>query len=185
MTYNMNPGNTEARGLIVVEGNLSPETLMRMPISYRPYLEALYRFRRRLREGYPVPEEAAVSIIGNNTLLERVFSLREQDKVPLRKVHDPGKSAHIAYTNDVVIACLTQLGRYPRREDRLYTVQVGLLRDVGFTAQYAPTSHRPLHTRLVPERLDSYGDVPIEIRKQLAALFQAYQSLSRYPQRRG
>lgn len=153
---------------------LSMQDVIEKPILIPGYRETLERYKSVLVEGYPVPDDVGVSIIGNNTLLETTFRLRKMDREPIGLVRNPGKSAHVTFTRVTALSVLAQLGRPSKREDRLYIVPAALFRQVRFSPNYAPTAHRKLHVRLVPYRLDD-GDIPQEDRVNLVQLIQQFQ----------
>lgn len=155
-----------------IEPGQTPDHIRNSPMAYRPYLETAQAICPMLTKGYPLPKGTMVTVIGNNTLLETSFRLRDSDKLPIEGVANPGKSAHISFTDCIEIATLAMFGRESRREDHMYTVSVERLAEIGIIAIYAPTRTKILHLRLVPETLDENGDIPQEIRAKLANLLQ-------------
>lgn len=151
-----------------------PSDLILDPIQYLPYRTTYLEVSDRLEIGTPIPDDIGVSFLGNNTLLEGSFSLRDLDRRPIETVTIPGKSAHISHTENAAVAVLTMLSRKGKREDHLYTVPAGLLRTAGFSAIYAPTGKKLLHLRVVPDRYDGNGDIPEEYRVRLVGLLQAH-----------
>lgn len=159
---------------VYLEG-FSLEEVRENPMLLTPYRSVYETLRDKLLAGYPIPDESEVGIFGNNHLLEKSFRLRDMDREPLKGVRNPGKSATIVHTRIRELACITHLGRPLKREDRLYVVPSSVFREIGFSPIYAPTSKRPLHVRLVPDRLNFEGDIPQDYRIQLARLVQGYQ----------
>lgn len=159
---------------VFLEG-FSLQEVVENPMALRAYREVYENLKDRLLVGYPIPDELEVSIIGNNRLLETTFRLRSIDRIPLEGSTNPGKSAHISHTRIPDLACITQLGRPLKRQDRLYIVPAPTFRERGFSPIYSPTPKRPLHVRLVPHHLDSEGDISRENRIQLVELIQGYQ----------
>jgi len=148
---------------------------MEDPMSLMAYREVYEELSAKLSVDYPVPDSVDIAVVGNNTLLETSFRLRPIDKEPLEGVHNPGKSAHISFTRIPELACLAQLGRPLKREDRLYIIPAVHIRNIGFSPIYAPSHRCPLHVRLVPHRLDHEGDIPQGDRINLVNLLQGYQ----------
>ena len=149
-----------------------PSDFILNPISFGPYKATYQTFSSQLTAGTQVSEDVPVSFIGNNTLLESSFTLRELDRRPIETVMTPGKSAHISHTQNCALAVLTMLGRKAKREDNLYTVTAGQLTEIGLSPIYAPTPKKLLHVRVVPDEFDEDGDIPADRRKELVYLLQ-------------
>lgn len=165
-------GSKEAVDISRIEGvnkGQNPEEIIQNPASFSLYSQIYNGLKRRLVVNAPVPEDVYLSVIGNNTLLPSVLSLRPLDREPLEGVPHPGKSCHIEHTRSVAIACLTMLGRVAKREDHLYRVTPKELRLIGIIAIYAPTVRRSLHVRLVPTHFQA-GDIPESVRKAFVEL---------------
>lgn len=178
MAYNNQMGEKQDRypfaDLPGIERTQSADDIKGNPMSYKPYKETYRALAERLVVGYPVPDDVEVELIGNNTLLETTFRLRDPDKAVLSGVANPGKSAHIVHTRHIGVACLTMIGRPAKREDYLYIVPAAKLREIGFSAFYVPTKQHPLHVRIVPHRLVN-GDIAQEDRQRLVEFLQPYQ----------
>jgi hypothetical protein len=169
---------TEYRDISGLEGvriGQTAEEILGNPLVLKKYSAIYNGLKARLTPGYPVPDDVDIALIGNNTLLSETFRLRFADKMPIHDVANPGKSGHIAFERkSIILACLAMIDRGARKDDRLYVAPAPEFRQIGFSAVYAPTSRHPLHTRIVPNRLDKDGDIPESMRQELVAFLQQY-----------
>lgn len=111
--------------------------------------------------------------MGNKSLRPTSFDLRKVDREPMTSLPFPGKSAHIAFTQDIIMAYNAVFDRAPRRTEAMYLASSGKLQRLGFFAFYAPLPNAPLHVRVVhaahiinPSRLDT----PFRARELLVRL---------------
>lgn len=146
------------------------------PDYYRPYREVLERYWGGIAVGEPIADDIEVSIISYANLHPDKFRLRDKDRKTWGRIRHPGKSGHIAHTDDVRVAVVTMLGRYCERGDRLFTFPAGLVREAGLMVVYAPMGRRILHGRIAPGEcgLDSTGDLPQGAREKLVEAVQPY-----------
>lgn len=145
---------------------------------YAEYRATFNAIRDKLSIGEIIPQDLAVSFVGNNGLLPTSFDLRNVDRQPIGVFSIPGKSAHITFTDNCDVACGALFDRKARRTDHLYTVTAKQLEDLGFFAYYIPLPNMPLHVRVAHaaqiENLTT-RDIPYHSRVALATLLSSHQ----------
>jgi hypothetical protein len=102
-----------------------------------------------LRPGEPLPDHFEIVVAWSNNHPGNVGLRLGMDDVPIGLVTTPGKSAAIATDLTLETEIPKMFGRLPRRGDTLSGAVVEDIRAAGFDVLFAPTSHNPLHVRIV------------------------------------
>lgn len=147
---------------------------------YAPYRKTYEELKAILKTGEVIPNYFFVSFLGNNSLLPTSFDLRKVDRQPIGNFEYPGKSAHITFTDNLVIACGAVFDRKAKRTDHLYTTQAKDLEDLGFFAVYLPLPNIPLHIRVIhaaQRKNPKTRDIPYKSRVGLVALLKEHKIL--------
>jgi len=120
---------------------------------YREYRAKHDEVKDRLGIGELVPDDLEILYVGNNTLLPTSFDLRKADREAMGEGYLalPGKSAHVAFSEDKEVICGAIFDRSCRRTDHAYRIPAKELMKLGFLPFYAPTSNMPLHVRVIHE----------------------------------
>jgi len=92
-----------------------------------------------------------IVIVGNNLLKPFDFDIRKKDRRNIEGFEYPGKSATIAFSDNLAETCGGIFDRDCRRQDRMYFATVGQIERCNYLVYYLPTENQPLHVRLVHE----------------------------------
>jgi len=139
-----------------------------------------YAYRKTFEELKPHLTEGslinvALCLIANNNLKADDFHLRRKDRLPIGSFNMPGKSVHIAFSDNIHEVSGAILDKDAKRQDCLYILENTLgLAAIGYCVYYAPHANQPLHARLVHQtHIDNPEEdqVSYKARVQIAELF--------------
>ena len=143
---------------------------------YADYRAAYEVVREKLSPWEVIPADMLVSFVGNEIVYPNALDLKNSDRLPMGKFVIPGKSASIAFTTDINVACCALFDRAARRSDGLYIVTASSLEELNFFPFYTPLSNLPLHLSVVHANHiqdPTLRDSPYKDKVALAALLNA------------
>lgn len=142
------------------------------------YRQTFEKYKGSLRTGEEVDINLPILLMGNNILQPFHFDLKKKDRMRIENCVLPGKSAHIAFTDNIHEASGALFDKDSKRQDHLYILPSGKeLAEIGYYVCYLPTPNQPLHVRLVHQSQIDDSDLeqpPFKYRKMAAELFNRY-----------
>jgi hypothetical protein len=93
--------------------------------------------------------DVPIVLVGNNYLKPFDFDIRKRDRSEIGGFQYPGKSATIAFSDNLGETCGGIFDRDCRRQDRMYIATVGEIEKCNYSVYYLPHDNQPLHVRLV------------------------------------